>query len=146
LANLVEPLADGAIGFASKLPGGSEKQAELLDSARTICESASNLVLATKDAGGNPKAINFHPPVDEAAEDLVEAVKDLTQQLEEAAAGTGAVSALVDSINRARTGVNMFVADYRERHPKTARHVSEPESSFVEHQDSMVKQMMILVH
>ena len=55
MANLADPLADCAIGFASKLPGGSEKQRELLDTAKTVCESAVQLVMATKDAGGNPK-------------------------------------------------------------------------------------------
>lgn len=55
LANLADPLADCAIGFASKLPGGSEKQRELLDTAKTVCESAVQLVMAAKDAGGNPK-------------------------------------------------------------------------------------------
>ena len=57
LANLVNPLADCAIGFASKLPGGSQKQTELLDTAKTVCESAVHLVYATKDAGGNPKVL-----------------------------------------------------------------------------------------
>jgi len=102
-------LADCAIGFASKLPGGSEKQTELLDISKTVCESAAQLVYVTKDAGGNPKAINHHPAVDEAAEDLVEAIKDLTQQLEEAASDTGAVTALVNSINKARSAVSTFV-------------------------------------
>jgi len=55
---LAGPLADCAIGFASKLPGGSQKQTELLDKAKTVCESAAQLVYATKDAGGNPKVRN----------------------------------------------------------------------------------------
>lgn len=55
LANLAGPLADCAIGFASKLPCGSQKQTELLDKAKTVCESAAQLVYATKDAGGNSK-------------------------------------------------------------------------------------------
>lgn len=46
---------DCAIGFASKLPGASEKQRELLDTVKTVCESALQLVMAAKDAGGNPK-------------------------------------------------------------------------------------------
>ena len=39
----------------------------------------------------------MHPAVDEAAVDLDEAIRDLTQQLEETASDTGAVTALVDS-------------------------------------------------
>ena len=105
---MADPLADCAIGFASKLPGGSQKQTELLDISKTVCESAAQLVYATKDAGGNPKAVHHHPAVEEAAEDLVEALKDLTQQLEEAASDTGAVTALVNSINKARSAVRKF--------------------------------------
>ena len=59
LASLADPLVDCAIGFASKLPGGSEKQRELLDTVKTVCESALQLVMATKDAGGNPKVFLF---------------------------------------------------------------------------------------
>ena len=64
------------------------------------------MVYATKDAGGNPKAAQLHPAVDEAAEDLMEALKDLQQQLEETANETGAVTALVDSINTAKETVS----------------------------------------
>ncbi|XP_057316525.1 talin-2-like isoform X2 [Hydractinia symbiolongicarpus] len=136
LANLIDPLADSAIGFSSKLPGGSEKQNELLNTAKTVCESAAQLVYATKDAGGNPKAVNYHPAVDEAGTDFIEAIKDLTQQLEETAGDTGAVTALVDSINRARTSINMFVSDYRDRGIAEA-----PIGTFVEHQGNMVKEL-----
>ena len=59
LASLADPLVDCAIGFASKLPGGSEKQRELLDTVKTVYESALQLVMATKDAGGNPKVLLF---------------------------------------------------------------------------------------
>ena len=55
IATLIEPLADAVIGFASKLPGGTEKQTEILDTAKTVAESASQLIYAAKDAGGNPK-------------------------------------------------------------------------------------------
>ncbi|XP_047132289.1 talin-2 isoform X2 [Hydra vulgaris] len=138
IANLVNPLADCAIGFASKLPGGSQKQTELLDTAKTVCESASHLVYATKDSGGNPKALSFHPAVDAAAQDLCEALRDLTQQLEETAGDTGAVMALVDSINKARTSINVYVADYR-RDPNSPPGAET--ASFVDFQDNMVKKL-----
>ena len=38
----------------------------------------------------------------------MEAIKDLTQQLEEAESETGAVTALLDSINKARTSVRIL--------------------------------------
>ena len=43
----------------------------------------------------------MHPAVDEAAENLTEAIDDLTRQLEEVAGDTGVVAALVDSISKA---------------------------------------------
>ena len=58
MANLADPLVNCAIGFASKLLGGSEKQCELLDATKTVCESAVQLVMATKDVGGNPKVFS----------------------------------------------------------------------------------------
>ena len=132
---MADPLADCAIGFASKLPGGSQKQTELLDISKTVCESAAQLVYATKDAGGNPKAVHHHPAVDEAAEDLAEAIKDLTQQLEEAASDTGAVTALVNSINKARSAVRHFnknkpfsffcIVYFANKKKKTGKYVEE---------------------
>ena len=59
IANLIEPLAESSIGFASKLTGGAQKQTEILDKTKTVAESASQLIYAAKEAGGNPKVSNF---------------------------------------------------------------------------------------
>jgi len=53
------------------------------------------------------QARDTHPAVDEAAVDLDEAIQDLTTELEETASDTGAVTALVDSIKKARTSVRL---------------------------------------
>ncbi len=55
IANLIDPLADAAIGFASKLPGGAQNQTEVLDKTKTVAESASQLIYAIKESSGNPK-------------------------------------------------------------------------------------------
>ena len=59
IANLIDPLADAVVGFASKLTGGAEKQTEILDNAKTVAESASQLIYSAKDAGGNSKVKIF---------------------------------------------------------------------------------------
>ena len=50
----------------------------------------------------------MHPAVDEAAENLTEAIDDLTRQLEEVAGDTGVMTALVDSITKAVARVSIF--------------------------------------
>ena len=51
---MIKPLAEHAIGFAANLSTASQKQTEILDLARTVFESTSQLVAGAKDAGGNP--------------------------------------------------------------------------------------------
>ena len=47
------------------------------------------------------QAVDVHPDIDEAAQGMKEAVRDLGQTLEEAASETGVVSGLIDSIGKA---------------------------------------------
>lgn len=54
MAQYVEPLVGGAIGSASNMTH-SKQQMVLLDQAKTVVESALQLVFATKEGGGNPK-------------------------------------------------------------------------------------------
>lgn len=49
-------MAEAAISAASKMPH-SQKQTDLLDQTKTVAESATELLYAVKDAGGNPKVI-----------------------------------------------------------------------------------------
>eukprot|EP00795_Rhopilema_esculentum_P003812 gene3812-15100_t len=135
IANLISPLAEAAIGFASKLTGGAEKQTEILDKTKTVAESASQLIYAAKESGGNPKAApQLHSAVDESANNLTEAINDLTRQLEEIAGDTGVVAVLVDSINKAVARVEMYM------HYDPSQD-NQPKESFVECQDSMVKDL-----
>ena len=61
------------------------------------------------------QAADVHPDIDEAAEGMKEAVRDLSQALEEAASETGAVSGLIDSIGKA-------LAEVRSRFMYECRH------------------------
>ena len=58
LANFIEPVAEAAISAASKMPH-SQKQTDLLDQTKTVAESATELLYAVKDAGGNPKVRKY---------------------------------------------------------------------------------------
>ena len=51
------------------------------------------------------QSANAHPIVDDAAKNMQDAVKDLTDTLEEAASETGAVTGLVESISKAMNEV-----------------------------------------
>lgn len=42
----------------------------LLDQTKTVAECALQLVYASKEAGGNPKATHAHPDVDDAADTM----------------------------------------------------------------------------
>ena len=49
-----EPLADGAVGTASRILN-SKQQMNVLDLCKTVSESALQLMFAAKEGGGNPK-------------------------------------------------------------------------------------------
>lgn len=51
------------------------------------------------------QAVETHPDIDEAAQGMKEAVKDLGHTLEEATSESGVVSGLIDSIGKALAGV-----------------------------------------
>lgn len=49
-----EPLVQNTIGAASNMKN-SKQQEQLLDQAKSVTESALQLVYSAKDCGGNPK-------------------------------------------------------------------------------------------
>lgn len=52
-----QPLAEGAIGSASKTLN-SKQQMSILDLTKTVAESALQYMYAVKEGGGNPKVNN----------------------------------------------------------------------------------------
>ena len=52
------------------------------------------------------QSVHTHPDIDEAAQGMKEAVKDLAHTLEEAASESGVVSGLIDSIGKALAEVS----------------------------------------
>lgn len=48
----------------------SKQQMCILDQTKTVAECALQLVYASKEAGGNPKATHAHPDVEDAADTM----------------------------------------------------------------------------
>lgn len=81
----------------------SKQQEMLLNQAKSVTESALQLIYATKECGGNAKAVNMHPEIDECASCTKEALRDLVASLEKISTQSGIVSGVVDNLNRAMT-------------------------------------------
>lgn len=56
MSSFLGPLADLAVGAASRMVD-VQRKVDLLDQAKTVAESAAQLMYATKEGGGNPKVI-----------------------------------------------------------------------------------------
>ncbi len=106
LANYMDPLANAAIGLASKTVN-SRQQANILDQTKTVAESALQFMIAAREGGGNPKSTNTHRALDEQADGLKENLQVLIQNLEEAASSAGVVTSMVDSISKAMSKVRI---------------------------------------
>ncbi|EEB19421.1 Talin-2, putative [Pediculus humanus corporis] len=98
------PLVKNSIGAASNIIH-SQQQMLLLEQTKTLTESAIQLICAAKEGGGNPKALNIHPDIDESTEATREALRDLNLTLEHLSTQAGVITGLLDSITRAMTRV-----------------------------------------
>nr|CAD7594785.1 unnamed protein product [Timema genevievae] len=124
-----EPLVSGAIGAGSNMVH-SKQQMVLLDQTKTVAECALQLVYATKEGGGNPKAVNIHPDIDDSAEATRDSLHDLGKTLEHLATQAGVVTGVMDTITRAMARV----ADNR----VSTISITETGHSFVDYQTRMV--------
>ena len=125
-----EPLVGGAIGAASNMVH-SKQQMVLLDQTKTVAECALQLVYATKEGGGNPKAVNIHPDIDESVEATRDALQDVGKTLEHLATQAGVVTGILDSITRSMTRVT-------ESSHRLSTYSETGELSFVDYQTRMV--------
>ncbi|XP_046398722.1 talin-1 isoform X1 [Ischnura elegans] len=135
-----EPLLSGAIGAASHMTH-SKEQMLLLDQTKTVAECALQLVYAAKEGGGNPKAVNIHPDIDEFVEGTRDALSDLGQTLERLATQAGVVTGLIDSIERAMARVTISGSSTMTSSSITTSQMHSSEStadSFVDYQTRMV--------
>lgn len=59
MSSFIAPLADLAVGAASRT-ADVQRKVDLLDQAKTVAESAAQLMYATKEGGGNPKVKSLY--------------------------------------------------------------------------------------
>ncbi|KAK4020002.1 hypothetical protein OUZ56_001999 [Daphnia magna] len=131
ISHYFEPMVVAATGSASYLLN-SKQQMMMLDQSKTVTECAIQLVLVAKEAGGNPKAVQVHTDLDESAEAMKEALRDLLSTVETVATEAGVVSGLVDSIT---ASMNQM-----ESRAQTASAGDDADgSSFVDYQTRMVQ-------
>nr|CAH7755545.1 unnamed protein product [Callosobruchus chinensis] len=128
LVQYFEPLVESTIGAASNMTN-SKQQEQILDQVKSVAESALQLVYATKDCGGNPKAVNIHPDIDECAVSTRETLQDLVQTLEAISTQSGIVSGVVDNLTRSMTRLS----DNR-----ASLVISDSSEGFVDYQTRMV--------
>ncbi|CAG9763893.1 unnamed protein product [Ceutorhynchus assimilis] len=97
-----EPLVQNVIGTASNMTN-SKQQEQLLNQAKSVTESALQLIYATKDCGGNAQAKTCHSDIDETSKYVSEAIQELLHSLEIISTQSGIVSGVVDNLTRAMT-------------------------------------------
>jgi talin len=100
MAVYFEPLVLNVIGCASKT-NDSQQQIVFLEQTKTILESTSQLIVASKECGGNAKNQSCHQAIDENSDGTKEALDDLIQTLDDDTVQHGNVSTMVDNMSRA---------------------------------------------
>jgi hypothetical protein len=78
----------------------SRTQASLFEQCKTVLESSIQLMFATKDSGGNPKAIELHTIVEESADQQKSAILDLQRLIQQLDTESGLMNGLIDGISR----------------------------------------------
>uniref|UniRef100_A0A6P7FNN2 Talin-2 isoform X4 n=1 Tax=Diabrotica virgifera virgifera TaxID=50390 RepID=A0A6P7FNN2_DIAVI len=128
LVQYFEPLVESTISAASNL-NNSKQQEQILDQAKSVSEAALNFIYATKDCGGNPKAVNIHPDIDECANSIRDNLQDLVTSLEAISTQSGIVSGVVDNLTRAMTRLS---------DSRASLILSDGDIGFVDYQTRMV--------
>ncbi|KAL3194752.1 hypothetical protein MRX96_016063 [Rhipicephalus microplus] len=134
------PLVQNVIAGASHTLH-SKRQMALLDQTKTVAEGMLQLVYASKQAAGNPKAVHVHGDVEEAADNTRDALQELLRTLESAATEAGVVTGLVDSVSKAmyRLEERSTITIGGLRSSGSYSSAVEPELSYVDYQTRMVR-------
>ena len=103
-----EPLVSNAIGTASNMTS-SKQQVLVLDQTKTIVECAQQLLYASKESGGNPRAAHIHGDIDESTEAMAASLQEMRITIEKLGPSIGEVSSIVNCISEAIIQVD----DYR---------------------------------
>eukprot|EP00051_Salpingoeca_urceolata_P011463 m.142076 g.142076 ORF g.142076 m.142076 type:complete len:2525 (-) comp17132_c0_seq1:108-7682(-) len=132
LANRFGTYCAAAIGAASRLPD-KDKQESFIEQAKTVAESALQLVYAARDSGGNAKAVQAHGAVLEAASDMKDAVRDVLDTTSTLAAEAGIVTGLLSRIadsagsiqTRPDSGENVTFVEFQQNMVPCTKQVSK---------------------
>ncbi|OXU28323.1 hypothetical protein TSAR_002155 [Trichomalopsis sarcophagae] len=133
VAMYCESLVQSGICSASHMLQ-SKQQMMLLDQTKTVAESVLQLILVTKECGGNPKALHIHNDVDDSVDSTKESLQELQNSLENISTSNGIVTGIIDTISRAMVklenhrmssieNVDSFV-DYQTRMVETAKEIA----------------------
>uniref|UniRef100_A0A914HYR3 Talin n=1 Tax=Globodera rostochiensis TaxID=31243 RepID=A0A914HYR3_GLORO len=85
---------------AASLSYDSRTQSNLFEQCKTVLEASLQMMYATKDSGGNPKAVELHTIVEESAEQQRVALNDLQRQVQLLDSESGVVVGVIDNISR----------------------------------------------
>ncbi|XGW23184.1 hypothetical protein V3C99_005435 [Haemonchus contortus] len=105
----VQPLAASACEAAA-IARDSRQQAELFDKCRTVVEAELQMMYACRDSAGNPKAIEAHARVDEAAVQLKDALDDMRSTVSAISSEQGVIQGMVETISHSIAGTDMMHA------------------------------------
>lgn len=135
VSRYIVPMTTGAIGACSHIVHSSQ-QMVFIDQTKSVVESSRELVQLAKEAGGNPRATQLHPRIDEAVDGVREAILELNATVEKLSTDSGAVTRLMEQISRAISrlsdkrasfmggnGAETFV-DYQTRMVQNAKNIA----------------------
>lgn len=97
--NCIETLVHSCIQ-AANLSYDLRTQINLFEQCKTVIEAEIQMFFATKDSGGNPKAVELHTIVEESAEQLATAIGDLQCNVNVLNTEDGVIHGIVETISR----------------------------------------------
>ena len=103
-----DPLVSNAIGTASNMTS-SKQQVLVLDQTKTVVECAQQLLYASKESGGNPRATHIHGDIDESTDAMASSLQEVSETVQKLGPSMGEVSSIVSCISEAIIQVD----DYR---------------------------------
>jgi hypothetical protein len=100
MTSLFQPLVTDGIGSASRAPN-SRDQMDILNHLKTVLEAAVQFVEVSKACGGNPRTRNLHGDLNDSADGLAEAMRELAQTLEKIQSDSGFVKTMINNVSSA---------------------------------------------
>uniref|UniRef100_A0A0X3PHC1 Talin-1 n=1 Tax=Schistocephalus solidus TaxID=70667 RepID=A0A0X3PHC1_SCHSO len=136
---LLPGIVSSALGSASRAPPGCPSQLIYLGHTRTLLESSEQLVLAAKEAGGNPRSVHLHAPIEDAVRAQIESCEDLLSAVDSIVSQHDFMEKLMAVLNQSQSVVDQparvprdaHFTDYQARMLRLARHMEQQTQSAV---------------